>query len=92
VNSRGNTLTPFGTSLGLVNSDINGNLSHNVFTTTGGLNIVDTDPLGEILSLAGRETVPTPEPSILILLVMGMTGVALACRQGKRFGRLIVRR
>jgi hypothetical protein len=86
----GNTLTPFGASLGLVSADINGNFSHNVFTTTGGLNIVDTDPLGEILSLAGRETIPTPEPGIFISLVMGMAGVALACRQGKHFGRLIV--
>jgi hypothetical protein len=79
----GNTLTPFGASLGLINSDINGNFSHNVFTTTGGLNVVDTDPLGEILSLAGREIVPTPEPGILILLVMGMASVALACRQAR---------
>src|SRR5262249_5174500 len=28
----GNTLTPFGSSLGLMTSDINGNFSHNIFT------------------------------------------------------------
>src|SRR6266850_3225450 len=50
----GITLTPFGASLGLTNSDVNGNFSHSVFTSTGGLNVVDTDPIGEILSLAGR--------------------------------------
>jgi RHS repeat-associated protein len=55
----GNTLTAFGTSLGLAASDINGNYSHNVFTSTGGLNIVDSDSLGEILSLAGRGKVTT---------------------------------
>ncbi len=70
----GNTLTPFGTSLGLVNSDINGNFSHNVFTSTGGLNIVDHDAGGEILSLAGRGNVTPggvgtiPEPSSILLL------------------------
>jgi hypothetical protein len=68
----GNTLTPFGLSLGLTNSDINGNFSHNVFTPTGGLSIVDTDPSGEILSLAGRGKVTTsgvvPEPSSMLLL------------------------
>jgi len=68
----GNTLTPFGISLGLTNSDINGNFSHNVFTTTGGLNIVDSDAAGEILSLAGRGKVGpggiVPEPSSIVLL------------------------
>jgi len=71
----GNTLTAFGTSLGLVNLDINGNFSHNVFTSTGGLNIVDSDPGAEILSLAGRGKVSTggvsssvPEPGTLSLL------------------------
>src|SRR6478736_4679271 len=37
----GNFLTPFGMSLGLTNSDINGNFSHNVFTSTGGMTVVD---------------------------------------------------
>jgi hypothetical protein len=42
----GNTLTPFGLSLGLTNSDINGNFSHNVFDGTGGLSIVEHRPGG----------------------------------------------
>lgn len=50
----GNSLTSFGVTLGLTNADINGNFFHTVFTSTGGLNIVDTDPSGETLSLAGR--------------------------------------
>ena len=63
----GNTLTPFGASLGLTNSDINGNFSHNVFTSTGGLTIVDADAGGEILSLAGRGAVsPGGVTSVLI--------------------------
>lgn len=70
----GNTLTAFGAGLGLTNADINGNFSHNVFTSTGGLNVVDTDPGGEILSLAGRGKVttggvsPVPEPGSMALL------------------------
>lgn len=81
----GNTLTPFGTGLGLVNTDINGNFSHNVFTTTGGLNIVDTDPGKEILSLAGRGKVTVtgivPEPSSIFLLGSALLGAAFARRR-----------
>jgi hypothetical protein len=69
----GNTLTPFGLSLGLTNADINGNFSHNVFTATGGMNVVDKDANGDILSLAFRGEftpggVATPEPSTMVLL------------------------
>jgi hypothetical protein len=71
----GNTLTPFGMSLGLLTSDINGNFSHNIFTTTGGLNVVDMDSSGEILSLAGRQQVFIPEPASVALL--GVGGVCL---------------
>jgi len=56
----GNTLTPFGASLGLTGADINGNYSHNVFTSTGGMTPVDFDAGGEILTLATRQTL-TPE-------------------------------
>jgi hypothetical protein len=52
----GNPVTPFGASLGLVNSDVNGNFSHNIFSATGGMQQVDLrngDP-AQILSLAFR--------------------------------------
>jgi len=76
----GNTLTPFGLSLGLTNTDINGNFSHNVFTATGGMNVVDVDARGEILSLAFRGEfspggVATPEPSTILLLGSGAFGL-----------------
>jgi hypothetical protein len=74
----GYTVTPFGASLGLSDSDINGNASHNVFEGTPlGLSIVDVDAAGRIMSLAGRpENIPTvPEPSSLALLVGALAGL-----------------
>jgi len=75
----GNTVTPLGASLGLTNADVNGNFSHNIFTSTGGLGIVDSDSGGEILSLAGRGQVTaggiTPEPGTLLLVGSGLIGV-----------------
>jgi len=75
----GNTVTPFGASLGLTNADINGNFSHNVFTSTGGMNVVDIDAGGEILSLATRSQVTSggvvPEPSALLLISSGLAGL-----------------
>jgi hypothetical protein len=55
-------------------SDINGNFSHNIFTTApAGLNIVDLDAAGEILSLAGRpEHIAIPVPSTVVLLGTGL--------------------
>jgi hypothetical protein len=50
----GFTVTPFGASLGLTDADINGNASHNIFNDDFGLNIVDLDSDGRILSLAVR--------------------------------------
>jgi len=74
----GNTLTPFGLTLGLTDSDINGNASHNIFTATGGLNVVDHDSHGDILSLAAFGNFGTggvvPEPSTLTLSVIGAFG------------------
>jgi hypothetical protein len=54
----GNTVTPFGTSIGLANSDVNGNASHCIFDGSFGLNIVDIDAMQRILSLAGRTLTP----------------------------------
>ena len=72
----GNTLTPFGMSLGLTDSDVNGNASHSVFTSTGGMNIVDLDSSGQILSLAFRGQIGvggvTPEPGVFALLGAGL--------------------
>ncbi len=56
-NEVGNTVSPFGASLGLTNADINGNASHVVFTGIGGYMPVDFDSQGRILTIAGREQV-----------------------------------
>ena len=81
----GNTITPFGASLGLTAADINGNASHNVFTSTGGLNVVDYDSQGNILSVAGRGQVTSgglvPLPSSAL---MGLA--LLICLGGARLG------
>jgi len=77
----GNTVTAFGASLGLVNSDINGNFSHNVFTATGGMNIVDVDANGEILSLAFRGNLTTsgvPDGGSTLMLLSGV-GALMVC-------------
>lgn len=74
----GITVTPFGTSIGLSNSDVNGNASHNIFPVTSGFNVVDLDSSGSILSLAGRGQVTdggvgaVPEPPSLCLLAAGL--------------------
>ena len=71
-----NTLTPFGTSLGLVNSDINGNFSHNIFTKTGPLQIVDLDPTNEILSAAERGLV-VPSVDTNLTATSGQSGTSI---------------
>ncbi len=82
----GNTDTAFGASLGLVNGDVNGNFSHNVFTSTGGMTVVDVDASGEILSLATRQTVTThgvPDASETAVLVAAGLAAIVAIR-GRR--------
>lgn len=73
----GYTVTPFGASLGLTNSDINGNASHNIFLGTPlGLSVVDIDAQGNTMSLAGRpEFIPAPEPGTLILFAAALAGL-----------------
>jgi hypothetical protein len=72
----GNTVTSFGASMGLTNNDVNGNASHNVFTSTGGMNVVDVDSQNQILSLAYKGSFgPTgvvPEPSTIAVAGIGI--------------------
>lgn len=83
----GNALSAFGSGLGLLASDVNGNFSHNVFDNDAGLNVVDTDPAGHILSIAGRAQIDdhgvVPENGTLLMLGLGLGGLA-ACRLGRR--------
>ena len=56
----GTLLTAAGLAMGLTTADVNGNWSHNVFLTTGDMQVIDTDASGQILSLATRGTNITP--------------------------------
>jgi hypothetical protein len=84
----GNTVTPFGASLGLMPSDINGNFSHNIFTSTGGMSVVDQDAAGEILSLGFRGTLgpggAVPEPASWTLAAVGLGALTMLVWRGQR--------
>ena len=80
----GNTLTPFGASLGLTSADVNGNFSHNYFSATGAFLPVDLfngDPTLP-LSLAFRgDLVQEPEPGTVLLVGIGCAGLSLRRRK-----------
>ncbi len=75
----GYTVTPFGAGLGLSASDINGNASHNIFTSFGPMNVVDLDASNNVISLAYTGTVPEPGTFSLLLAGFGTFGL-VACR------------
>lgn len=81
----GFTVTPFGASLGLTVSDINGNFSHNIFTSTGGMDVVDRDGDGNIVSLAYRGEIgrvgAVPVPAAIWLLGPVLGGLGLMRRR-----------
>lgn len=84
----GITVTAFGAGLGLTNSDVNGNFSHNIFTATFGLNIVDVDQFGNTLSLAGRGEIGpggvVPIPAAVWLFSSGLLGLIGFARRKKK--------
>jgi hypothetical protein len=53
----GTKVTPAGKAIGLVDSDVNSNASHCIFTSTAGLDVIDMDAKGRILTLATHRTI-----------------------------------
>jgi hypothetical protein len=84
----GNTVTAFGAALGLLNSDVNGNVAHSYFTSTGGLAPVDLlggDPARPLTLASVRQgggPAGAPEPSGVALL-----GLGALCLAGHRLRR-----
>jgi hypothetical protein len=82
-----NTVTPFGSGLGLTNADVNGNFSHNFFSSTGGMDVVDLyNGNPQIpLTLAYRGTLTpggvVPEPGSVFLLAFALAVLVLALRR-----------
>jgi hypothetical protein len=72
----GNTVTLFGMNLGLSDTDVNGNFSHNIFTKTGPLQIVDIDSTNEILSAAERGLV-VPSVETNLTATSGQSGASI---------------
>jgi PEP-CTERM motif len=82
-----NTVTAAGAGLGLVNSDVNGNFSHNYFASTGGMTPIDlyNGNANQPLTLATRSAVDpggvVPEPQTYALLLLGLAAIGLAARR-----------
>jgi hypothetical protein len=83
----GFSVTDFGASLGLTAHDVNGNVSHNIFPESFGLQAIDLDAQGNIVTLAGRGPISddgvVPEPASFILMLTGV-GVLAAVRRKQR--------
>ena len=86
----GTTVTAFGAALGLTNADVSDNFSHNIFNDDFGLNIVDVDSAGNILSLAGRGVIdpgtglnPVPVPAAVWLFGTALIGFVGISRRRK---------
>ena len=52
-----NQLTPAGEAMGLTTEDVNGNFSHNIFASTGGMDVIDFDSNQRAISLATRQPI-----------------------------------
>jgi hypothetical protein len=67
-------VTPFGSSLGLTNADLNSPTHNSFFAAPPGFDIVDTDAAGNPTTLAGNVRIggggfePVPEPGAMLLL------------------------
>jgi len=59
----GFTVTAFGASIGLTNADVNGNASHTYFSGLGGLNAVNLDAAGRVMSVASHDRIIAVEPT-----------------------------
>lgn len=85
-------VTPYGASLGLTDADVSVAFSHNSFSTTGGMNVVDRDDFGNgnIISLAyyGKITstgpVTVPEPGVVALAASGTLFIGGLMRRRRR--------
>lgn len=77
-------MTPFGLSLGITLADVSGNFSHSYFTSTGGMQAVDVDAAGRIITLAGSgiftDNGLVPEPTGTALAAVATIGAHLGGR------------
>ena len=86
------TLTPFGLGLGLTESDVDDCCTHNSFSATGGLQLVDFDQNGVATTLAGNVRIGgggfegIPEPGAWALMLLGFGGIGALLRSRRRYG------